>query len=69
MEGAYGTLYIGAYPELVFVRECESGQKAFQSEREGVNNCTSFRLEVLGVRQVGPGVGIAAVPIGLVVCL
>ena len=69
MEGAYSTLYIGAYPELVIVRECESGRKAFQSEQEGVNDYTAFRLEVLGARQVGPGVGHSAMPVGIVVWL
>ena len=69
MDGSYGAHDIGAYPELLFVRGYESGRKFLWSELEGVNDYTSFQLEILGVCQVSSGVEFAAKPVGLVVCL
>ena len=49
-------------------REYESGRGAVRKGREGVNGYTSFQLERLGARMLGPGVGRSALPVvGLVV--
>ncbi len=37
-------------------REYEDGREAFHEGREGMNGYTSFQLERLGARGLGPGV-------------
>ena len=49
-------------------REYEDGWGAVRMGRAGVNGYTSFQLERLGARRLGPGVGQSALPVvGLVV--
>ncbi len=49
-------------------REYEGGRGAVRNGQEGVIGYTSFRLERLGARRLGPEVGRSALPVvGLVV--